>query len=91
MAELMDAVGGGRGGRGGRGRKKGGKKALKKDVEVAFGQGRLLCFFPRTACSVVSRIGALKGCTYSLYRDLPVMCNGSASSIDKHEKVWVWG
>ena len=39
MVELMGAVGGGRGGRGGRGRKKGGKKALKQDAEVAFGQG----------------------------------------------------
>ena len=39
MAELMSADGGGRGGRGGRGRKKGGKKALKQDVEVTFGQG----------------------------------------------------
>lgn len=43
MPELMGAVGGGRGGRGGRGRKKGGKKALKQDVEVTFGQGGYLC------------------------------------------------
>lgn len=43
MAELMDAVGGGRGGRGGRGRKKGGKKALKQDIEVTFGQGTCRC------------------------------------------------
>lgn len=35
----MGAVGGGRGGRGGRGRKKGGKKALKRDAEVIFGDG----------------------------------------------------
>lgn len=42
MAELMGAVGGGRGGRGGRGRKKGGKKALKQDAEVTFGQGKYL-------------------------------------------------
>ena len=41
MAELMDAVGGGRGGRGGRGRKKGGKKAVKQDAEVTFGHGGL--------------------------------------------------
>ena len=49
MAELMDAVGGGRGGRGGRGRKKGGKKALKQDAEVAFGQGELHCLLPLVA------------------------------------------
>ena len=44
MAELMGSVGGGRGGRGGRGRKKGGRKALKQDVEVTFGQGEYLHF-----------------------------------------------
>ena len=42
MEELMGAVGGGRGGRGGRGRKKGGKKALKQDVEVTFGCGEYI-------------------------------------------------
>ena len=50
MAELMGSVGGGRGGRGGRGRKKGGRKALKQDVEVTFGQGGYLHFVRAFAC-----------------------------------------
>ena len=53
MVELMGAVGGGRGGRGGRGRKKGGKKALKQDAEVIFGDGGLLCQYSCIICMSV--------------------------------------